>query len=147
MDSQATKEIVKNAWAAFATRDAARIEAVFTPDAIWHAPPGNATGVALGYTQFDLTRDVIVRFLSREFATLFVADVQSTPRSLTAEGSRAVLETTFRARLSSGRHYENDYCFVIDVMDGRIHRMREYMDTQRGFRCIFGDAGSLATSG
>ena len=147
MDCEVTKDIVKNAWKAFATRDPAQIEAVFTPDAIWHAPPGNATGVALGYTQFDLTREVIVRFLAQELGTLFVADVQSMPRSLTAEGARAILETTFRARLSNGRHYENDYCFVIDVKDGRIHRMREYMDTQRGFRCIFGEVESLATSG
>ena len=28
---------------------------------------------------------------------------------------------------------------IIKTRDGRIHRMREYMDTQRGFRCIFGD--------
>jgi ketosteroid isomerase-like protein len=147
METSDTKQIVKNAWKAFATRDPAQIEAVFTPDAVWHAPPGNATGVALGYRDFDLTRDVIVRFLANELSTLFVADVQSTPRSLTAEGATAVLETTFQARLSNGRWYENDYCFVIEVKDGRIHRMREYMDTQRGFRCIFGESDSLATSG
>ncbi|MES3001048.1 MAG: nuclear transport factor 2 family protein [Pseudomonadota bacterium] len=147
MKASETKQIVKNAWKAFSTRDPAQIEAVFTPDAIWHAPPGNATGVALGYTEFDLTRDVIVRFLSREMATLFVAVVQSTPRSLTAEGATAVLETTFQGRVSNGRWYENDYCFVIEVKDGRIHRMREYMDTQRGFLGIFGESESLATSG
>jgi ketosteroid isomerase-like protein len=145
--SMETKQIVINAWKAFATRDPAQIEAVFTPDAIWHAPPGNATGVALGYTQFDLTRDVIVRFLAHEFGTLFVADVQSTPRGLAVDGDVAVLETTFQARLANGRWYENDYCFVVHVKDGRIHRMREYMDTQRGFRCIFGEIEDVATTG
>jgi uncharacterized protein len=139
MDSHTTKDIVKNAWKAFATRDAAQIEAVFTEDAKWFAPPGNATGVALGYTDFVLDRATIVRFLSRELTTLFVSDVQSTPKSLVAEGAVAVLENRFQATLSNGRHYDNDYCFVIEVKDGRIHHMREYMDTQRGFRCIFGD--------
>ena len=139
MDSNTTKDIVKNAWKAFGTGDPARIEAVFTEDALWFAPPGNATGVALGYTDFVLDRATIVRFLSRELMTLFVSDVQSTPKSLVAEGSTAVLENRFQAQLSNGRHYDNDYCFVIEVKDGRIHRMREYMDTQRGFRLIFGE--------
>jgi uncharacterized protein len=139
MDSNTTKDIVKNAWKAFATRDAAQIEAVFTEDAKWFAPPGNATGLALGYTDFVLDRATIVRFLSQELMTLFVSDVQSTPRSLVAEGATAVLENRFQARLANGRHYDNDYCFVIEVKDGRIHRMREYMDTQRGARLIFGE--------
>ncbi|ROZ78920.1 nuclear transport factor 2 family protein [Ramlibacter sp. WS9] len=141
MDSNTTKDIVKNAWKAFGTRDAAQIEAVFTEDAKWFAPPGNATGAALGYTDFVLDRTTIVRFLSRELQTLFVGDVQSTPRSLTAEGAVAVLETRFQGTLSNGGHYDNDYCFVIEVKDGRIYRMREYMDTQRGARQILADPG------
>jgi ketosteroid isomerase-like protein len=139
MDSTATKDIVKNAWKAFATRDAAQIEAVFTEDAKWFAPPGNATGVALAYTDFVLDRATIVKFLSRELATLFVSDVAVTFTSLVADGATAVLENRFQATLSNGRHYDNDYCFVIEVKDGRIHRMREYMDTQRGFALIFGE--------
>ncbi|HSI55264.1 MAG: nuclear transport factor 2 family protein [Ramlibacter sp.] len=149
MDTAAsTKDIVVNAWKAFATRDAAQIEAVFTEDAKWFAPPGNATGVALGYTDFVLDRPTIVRFLAKEFATLFVSDVQVSFTSLVAEGSTAVLENHFQATLANGRHYENDYCFVIQVKDGRIHRMREYMDTQRGARYLFGrDAGAAAEAG
>jgi ketosteroid isomerase-like protein len=139
MESLTTKDIVKNAWKAFATRDAAQIEAVFTEDAKWFAPPGNATGVALGYTDFVLDRKTIVRFLSQELTTLFVSDVVVTFTSLIADGATAVLENRFQATLSNGRHYDNDYCFVIEVKDGRIHRMREYMDTQRGFRLIFGE--------
>jgi ketosteroid isomerase-like protein len=139
MDSITTKDIVKNAWKTFGTRDAAQIEAVFTEDAQWFAPPGNATGLALGYTEFVLDRTTIVRFLSRELHTLFVNDVQSTPKSLVAEGAVAVLETHFEGTLANGNRYDNDYCFVIEVKDGRIHRMREYMDTQRGARLIFGE--------
>ncbi|MDP3759240.1 MAG: nuclear transport factor 2 family protein [Ramlibacter sp.] len=139
MDTSTTKDIVIDAWKAFATRDPARIEAVFTEDAQWHAPPGNATALALGHTEHVLDRNTIVRFLSRELATLFVADVKSTPRCLVAEGPIAVLETRFQGTLANGRPYDNEYCFVIEVKDGRIRRMREYMDTQRGFRCIFGE--------
>jgi uncharacterized protein len=139
MNPSTTRETVVNAWKAFATRDPAKIEAVFTEDAQWHAPPGNATALALGHGEHVLDRATIVRFLSQEFATLFVADVEVTFTSLVAEGATAVLENRFQATLASGRRYDNDYCFVIEVRDGRIRRMREYMDTQRGFRCIFGE--------
>lgn len=89
MDSSATKDIVKNAWKAFATRDAAQIESVFTEDARWFVPPGNATAVALGHADAQvLDRPLIVQFLAHEFAQLFVRDVKSTPRSLIAEGGR-----------------------------------------------------------
>lgn len=144
MDSSVTKDIVRSAWKAFATRDAAQIEAVLTPDAIWFAPPGNATALALGHTEHELDRATIVHFLAHEFSTLFVRDVQSTERSLVAEGGAAVLETHFEATMADGRRYENDYCFVIEVRDARIHRMREYMDTLRGFRCIFGEQTRFA---
>ncbi len=139
MDPTTTTDIVKNAWKAFATRDPAQIEAAFTEDAKWFAPPGNATGLALGYTDFVLDRATIVRFLAHEFGTLFVSDVDVTFKSLIAQGTTAVLENRFQATLRDGRHYDNDYCFVIEIQDGRIHRMREYMDTQRGARCIFGE--------
>lgn len=36
--------------------------------------------------------------------------------------------------------YDNEHCFIIELQDGRIRRVREYMDTQHGFRCIFSRA-------
>ena len=140
MDSADTKQIVKNAWKAFASHDPEQIAAVFTDDAQWLAPAGNATAKALGHTEHVLDRETIVHFMAHEFTTLFVSNVELTFTSLIAEGSTAVLEHRLQATLANGRHYDNDYCFVVETRDGLIHRMREYMDTQRGFRCIFGGA-------
>ena len=145
MDSPDTKQIVKNAWKAFASHDPEQIAAIFTDDAQWLAPPGNATAKALGHTEHVLDRKTIVHFMAHEFTTLFVSDVELTFTSLVAEGATAVLEHRLQATLANGRHYDNDYCFVIETRDGRIHRMREYMDTQRGFRCIFGDSGAQSS--
>ncbi|MET4020785.1 ketosteroid isomerase-like protein [Bradyrhizobium sp. S3.2.12] len=44
------KDIVLNAWKTFSSRDAGRIAALFTDDAEWIAPKGNATAVALDHT-------------------------------------------------------------------------------------------------
>lgn len=53
--------IVKAAWDAFGSRDAARIAACFAPDAEWIAPPGNATAIALDGPHHLLGADQIGR--------------------------------------------------------------------------------------
>lgn len=133
-----SQQIVKNAWKTFATRDPAQMAAVLTEDAEWRAPEGNATATALGHTHEMLGRAAIVQFLSEEMHRLFVKDLRVTFTRLLSDGPVVILEQRLQATLAGGRAYDNEYCFIIELQDGRIHRVREYMDTQRGFRCIFG---------
>ena len=56
-----------------------------------------------------------------------------------SEGATVIVEQRFRATLVNHRNYDNDYCFVFKVRDGRICEIREYMDTLSGFRQIFGE--------
>lgn len=134
MDAETNKTIVLGAWRAFATRDPETVSAVFTPDAEWLAPPGNATARALDGSHHLVGRDRIVRFLTAEFATVFVADVavDFTGFHAAADGDTVVGEVRIRATLAHGGHYDNDYCFVYELQGRRIHRVREYMDTRRG---------------
>ena len=132
MDSETNKQLVAQAWREFATRDPDRVRAVFTPDAEWLAPARNATALALDGTHHLVGRERIVRFLTSEFGTVFVADVSIDFRGVYADGDTVIVEERTRATLAHGGHYDNDYCFVIELEDGRIRRVREYMDTQRG---------------
>lgn len=134
------KRSVLEAWKAFGSGDRARIEACFTPDAEWLAPPGNATAVALGWTHHMVGPAGIADFLVDAFPRLFVAEVHVDILRVLAEGRTVVLEERMRARLANGRPYENDYCFLFELAeDGRIRRIREHMDTRRGHQCVFGD--------
>ena len=132
MDAATNKQRVIAAWQTFATRDPVRVGAVFTPDAEWLAPPGNATALALDGTHHLIGRERIVRFLTREFHTVFVADVAIDFLGIYADGDHVVVEQRMQATLSHEGHYDNDYCFVFELRDGLIARVREYMDTQRG---------------
>ncbi|WP_284747006.1 nuclear transport factor 2 family protein [Amycolatopsis sp. RTGN1] len=134
-----SRDIVQHAWQEFATHDAGRIAAVFTEDAEWLAPAGNATAVALGGPSHLVGRDTIVRFLAEDFPRFFVSDVSVTFHGFHADGDRVVVEETMTATLANGNHYANDYCFVFELKDGLIHRVREYMDTARGHRMVFGE--------
>lgn len=120
------------AWAAFASREPERVRAVFVPDAEWLAPPDNATACALDGTHHLVGRDRIVRFLTAEFGTVFVDDVSIEFQGVFADGDVVVVEERMQATLANGGRYENDYCFVFELEDGLITRVREYMDTQRG---------------
>ncbi|MBI2772176.1 MAG: nuclear transport factor 2 family protein [Burkholderiales bacterium] len=148
MDPAATaataKQAVINTWKAFGTRDAAQIAAALPDDVEWHVPPGNATALASGHMETVLTKPLMVKFLSEEYGKLFVSDVNVTFTGLHAEGNTVFLQQRLQAKLANGRDYDNDYCFVIEVKEGRIHRMREYMDTQRGYKCFFGDGAAYS---
>lgn len=136
--SQQSRAIVENAWRVFASHDADRISAVFAEDAEWLAPMGNATAVALEGPSHLVGRKAIVRFLAEDFPRFFVRDVTVSFHGFYADGERVIVEETMTATLANGNHYANDYCFVFELRDGLIHRVREYMDTARGHRLIFG---------
>jgi ketosteroid isomerase-like protein len=131
--------IVTAAWAAFASRDAARIAACFAADAEWIAPPGNATAIALDHPHHMRGADEIARFIAVEFGRLFVADVEIDFRTIAAAGDLVLVEERMRATLVNGRGYDLPYCFVFVVTGGRIAQVREYMDTRSGWQQMFGD--------
>jgi ketosteroid isomerase-like protein len=136
---QRSRDVVQNAWKAFASHDADQISAVFTEAAEWLAPPGNATAVALSCPSHMIGRQAIARFLAEDFPRLFTHDVSVTFRGFHADGDRVIVEETMTATLANGHHYANDYCLVFELLDGLIHRVREYMDTARGHRMVFGE--------
>jgi uncharacterized protein len=68
---------------------------------------------------------------------VFGSEVTIEFRTVIAEGDTVVVEERMRATLPSGRPYDVDYCFVFELRDGLIHRVREYLDTRRGLE-MFG---------
>ncbi|MBR0899934.1 nuclear transport factor 2 family protein [Bradyrhizobium tropiciagri] len=141
MPSPTAKEIVLNAWQTFRTRDASQIAALFAPDAEWIAPARNATAVALDHTDHMVGADAIAHFISTEMHRLF-SEIDIAFRAVHADGNNVIVEERMRATLPGGRAYDNDYCFVFVVEDGRIKQVREYMDTRKGWQMVFGEAAA-----
>ena len=48
---------------------------------------------------------------------------------LIGEGERVVALGRGEAKTIFGKRYDNDYCFVFTVRDGKIHRVEEFLDT------------------
>jgi ketosteroid isomerase-like protein len=49
--------------------------------------------------------------------------------SMIAEGNKVAAEAEFKAKTAMGTNYENYYHFLFTIEDGKIKRMKEYMDT------------------
>ncbi|MEV0826849.1 nuclear transport factor 2 family protein [Nonomuraea rubra] len=99
-----------------------------------------STATALGGPSHMVGRDAITRFLAVDFHRLFVADVSLDFRGFYADGDVVVVEETMTATAAGGGTYRNDYCFVFELRGGRIHRVREYLDTAAGHRMLGGSA-------
>ena len=139
MDYPTAKDVVLNAWKTFSTRDAGQIASLFTADAEWIAPARNATAVALAHTDHMIGPDQIACFIASEMHRLF-SDIAISFRAVHADGDTVIIEERMQATLPGGRLYNNDYCFVFVVADGRIRQVREYMDTRKGWQMVFGEA-------
>ena len=44
-------------------------------------------------------------------------------------GNTVIVELTNRGTPDNGKRYENEYCFLYEIEDGKIRRIREYVDT------------------
>jgi len=141
MNSPTAKDVVLNAWKTFSTRDASLIAPLFASDAEWIAPPRNATAVALDHTDHMIGPDQIARFIASEMHRLF-SEIDISFRAVHVDGDTVIVEERMRATLPGERAYENDYCFIFVVVDGRIKQVREYMDTRRGWQMVFGNAAA-----
>jgi ketosteroid isomerase-like protein len=138
MSSEDSKRTVVAALEALKTRDPERIAAVFSEDAEWLAPANNATAVALNGPSHMVGRNEIARLMGTEVWKLFTANVKGELRGIYVDGKTVVVEHRMRATLSDGNPYDNEYCFVFEVENGLIRSVREYMDTAKGHRMIFG---------
>ena len=60
----------------------------------------------------------------------FGDDYTATAERFIAEGEHVVVESRGRVTTRAGKPYNNTYCFVFRVADGKLRELTEYCDTQ-----------------
>lgn len=53
----------------------------------------------------------------------------NTPVSIFADGDTVIVESRGAVTTKAGKAYNNRYCFVIEMADGKMRELREYCDT------------------
>ena len=60
-----------------------------------------------------------------------------TPIAMIADGNHVAVEAEGFATMTSGRVYQPRYHFLFEVQNGKIRRVREYMDTMHAWETFF----------
>ncbi|MGH8197711.1 MAG: nuclear transport factor 2 family protein [Steroidobacteraceae bacterium] len=93
----------------------------------------DVTWTNIGSTKFSGTYvgkdDLIARLLEPVFGQL-KAGITSTIDSMIAEADVVVIQLRGKAETKNGRPYNNTYCHVIRMRNGKIGEVTEYFDTE-----------------
>lgn len=128
MTPEQNKQIVREFFSRFTARDVAGALALMTEDCTWGIP-GKPDRMA---TAGDHSKERIARLFHRMLEQL-PGGLKMTVKSMVAEGDRVAAEVESEGDLKNGRRYRQQYHFAIELADGRIRSVREYLDTQHAY--------------
>lgn len=101
-------------------------------DACFALVADDVTWTNIGSTKFSGTyigKQALAENLLGPLFGELKAGISSQIEQLTAEGDIVVAQTSGNAETRDGTPYNNTYCQVIRIRDGRIAAVKEYMDT------------------
>ena len=133
MDTEASRAVVQSWLDKASAGDMEGAFALFAEDAVWSN---------IGTTCFSGEHAGLGAIMKGLIGPLFSqleGGISSDVEALVADGERVVVLSQGKARTRSGKDYNNTYAQVFTVRDGKIVRVREYMDTAL-IDAVFGPA-------
>lgn len=124
MGIEENKQIVLDFYNAAARGDMDRCFGLLSDDVKW---------TNIGTTQFSGTfsgKQALLEQLLRPLFEQLKAGISTTVERLTAEADVVVAQTTGKAETHDGVPYNNTYCQVMRIREGKIIEVKEYFDTQ-----------------
>tara|TARA_R110002049_G_scaffold53223_22_gene149050 strand:+ start:2784 stop:3203 length:420 start_codon:yes stop_codon:yes gene_type:complete len=77
---------------------------------------------------------------------VFPQGLNFTPTGMIAEGEKVAVEATSEGLHVSGQTYSNEYHFLFEFQDGKLLKLKEYMDTERVTDVLCGGQRPLTDS-
>ena len=123
MSKAENKRVLTDAFEAMGRSDIGPLVDLMTDDFAW---------IVEGKSKFSsrfngkaAVEQKLLRPLFDTFATPYRFEIDE----IIAEGDRVVVLGRGQVRTKWGKDYDNHYCFVIRMTDGRMVELREYLDT------------------
>ncbi len=120
-----TEAFVRNFFATLSTGDLSRLRPLLHEDASWTV---NASGID-GAGPKKGHKAILDDFLGPIRGIFEPGDPKVVIQRVIAQGNVAVAEARGLGRLKNGKEYNNRYAFVIEVRDGKVAALTEYLDT------------------
>ena len=130
MDTRKNKQLVENFWREFSQGNYQNALDMMASDATWWV--AGKTLLSGEYTKKEFT-DLLSSVSSQA-----PNGIKVIPSSMTAEENRVSMEATSYADISNGKTYQNEYHFMITIADGKLAKIKEYLDTEHVTE-VFGD--------
>jgi uncharacterized protein len=118
------KETVAAFIEAMRNSDVAKLAAMITDDFSWWIA-GKADYLQ---TAGEHDKDFFIGFFGGG-ADLFPNGAEFNVTGMIAEGDKVAAEANMTAVTAMGSTYDNSYHFLFTIRDGKVARMKEYMDT------------------
>jgi len=134
MSVEANKQLVRAAFEAMGRSNIGPLIDLMTDDFAWIIE-----GKSKFSNRFDGKAAVegeLLRPLFETFATPYHFEIEE----IIAEGERVVVLGRGQVRTKWGKDYDNHYCFVIRMAEGRMVELCEYLDTAL-VEAVFGSQG------
>jgi uncharacterized protein len=120
--------LVRQFFAKLNAEDLEGLRTLLHPQATWK-PMAKADADIPGAGVHHGHKGIIDEFLKPVRGLFEGKDPQNSIQTLFSKGDQVVAETHGTGRFKNGKTYDNRYCWVVDVKDGQIFAIREYMDT------------------
>lgn len=122
-------QVARRFLAAMERKDRAAVASLLAPDASVEYPFDRSGSVdPAARRRFDGREAVLSGYVDGAFRRIERIDFREESAIPSADGRTAFVEAKGEMRLASGAAYRNLYVMRFDVKDGRITRMREYMN-------------------
>jgi uncharacterized protein len=124
MTTEQNKQLIQEIFSALSRGDSKPFVESLAGDVRW-----TLAGTTPWSRTYDGKPAVLAELLGPLFAQ-FADRYTSEATRLTAEDDRVVVEASGRVTTKAGVPYNNSYCYVLRLADGRVKEITEYFDTQ-----------------
>jgi ketosteroid isomerase-like protein len=124
MTAADNKAIVTAIYDALAEGDGRPFIEAMAEDFSWTAEGSNSWG------RTWQGRDIVRRDLFKPLFDQFATTYRCRAHRIIAEGDTVVVHARGEVTTKSGKPYNNSYCLVIRMRDGKMADLHEYLDTQ-----------------
>ena len=123
MSAAENKQLIKQIYTDAANRNGTTFVDSLADDVCW-----TVTG-QYSWSRAFKGRDAVMNGLMGHFRSLFAERPRTVARNFIAEGDTVVVESKGDNVTKSGVRYDNDYCMVWRVENGKVSEIREYCDS------------------
>ena len=123
MDTASNKQLIEDIFTALAQGDRGPFAEAMAEDFSWTiAGHGPWARTWRGKAE---VRHGLIAPLFAQFADTY----RNRAHRVVAEGDTVVVECRGDVTTKAGHRYANQYCYIIEMREGRMHTLTEYMDT------------------